>query len=430
MSDLKTANMKKSALMILVIAFHFFYSCQEDKEEKTRNISRFNLENAQFLFMSKQNLNKNANVNSSSYDDQQGIFKITAEGKLEKVEGVDEFGNTIVNTMEPVAIIDSKAGFVFIGFEDKTGGSNYNFLVNSKTGKAYEIEEIPQQKENRNNFRVQSDNKKNIYFVKHTERAFFKMDTSNPDQLSVTEISDPTAAINFWQVNNDGVLAYNGKVRFQSGGFKYLQCELAGGNPDLNYNLFASPDRNDFHYIPHPASCQIPNVSAYFRKATVDGTNITESVLDANELPSFNNFYRFSSKYVLIDETHNYKFIVVESGSSPVKIFDLKVLSNNLNKIRKGVVNSSSIFYSAMNTLNQPYMLKVNIAGSTPVVTTIIQPNKYDIYDFSATDSGDLTFYALDMSNGKKVVGKLSSSGAINILSETNNLVSNILPIN
>jgi hypothetical protein len=52
----------------------------------------------------------------------------------------------------------------------------------------------------------------------------------------------------------------------------------------------------------------------------------------------------------------------------------------------------------------------------TDAVTTLLSPNLYDIYSMAAGADGSVTFNALRMADGAKVIGAISPPGTVKVL--------------
>ena len=79
--------------------------------------------------------------------------------------------------------------------------------------------------------------------------------------------------------------------------------------------------------------------------------------------------------------------------------------------------NSDNYYYlSGKNQSSQPYFVKVNPRNDT--VTELVPAGAYDIYSLTVSSNDEVLFNALRMSDGAKVVGKISSTGNISILDD------------
>jgi hypothetical protein len=118
----------------------------------------------------------------------------------------------------------------------------------------------------------------------------------------------------------------------------------------------------------------------------------------------------------LVIALNNYSwFIELENPSNTPRDISITEIDN----IRH-VVNSENYYYlSGNNASNQPVLLRIN--PQTDQVTTLLSPNKYDIYSMTVDNNDKVTFNALRMSDGVKVFGEVSSPDGETILDETLN---------
>lgn len=78
-------------------------------------------------------------------------------------------------------------------------------------------------------------------------------------------------------------------------------------------------------------------------------------------------------------------------------------------------------YIAGVDTANNNFFIKVN--PLTDTYTQILNGNDYELLSFVASESGGITFNALRMSDGKKVIGKVGiNGGSVQILDEESNV--------
>ncbi len=85
--------------------------------------------------------------------------------------------------------------------------------------------------------------------------------------------------------------------------------------------------------------------------------------------------------------------------------------SNNLKYLK----SSSNYYYVATK---QGEILKVDPANNDSS-TILINNDEYDYYKMTVTNNDTVIFYALRLSDSKKVIGKISSVGTVSIIDDT-----------
>jgi hypothetical protein len=126
---------------------------------------------------------------------------------------------------------------------------------------------------------------------------------------------------------------------------------------------------------------------------------------------------RFSDRILLLGKGIGSEEMVYEvenPGNTPRAI-----LLTQISTLKHLVYSNDYYYVSGNDGSEQPVLLKIN--PSTDVITTLLPPNQYDIYAMTVDLNNVVTFNALRMNNGAKVIGRISASGQISILDETIN---------
>jgi len=118
-------------------------------------------------------------------------------------------------------------------------------------------------------------------------------------------------------------------------------------------------------------------------------------------------------------------FVMSEGGYSEIEGDNPRYVSLPIRNIKNAEKSDSFIYVSGYNDSYQPALLKVD-----PFIDDyqyIFEPNLYDVYSFSVSDDDVITFTALRMNDGAKVIGSVLSTNEITILSTEFNTESIIL---
>jgi hypothetical protein len=74
------------------------------------------------------------------------------------------------------------------------------------------------------------------------------------------------------------------------------------------------------------------------------------------------------------------------------------------------LASSDNFYYiDGNNTSNESVLVKVNPDNST--VINVLDPNQYDLFNFSVSSDDEIIFIALRMSIGVIIIGEIDSSG-------------------
>ena len=101
----------------------------------------------------------------------------------------------------------------------------------------------------------------------------------------------------------------------------------------------------------------------------------------------------------------------VDNPSGVPRKLDFDFLDSSSRKIVK---NSEDYYYVATKSGE---IIKVNPLDDT--YSTLLDPGDYDIYKMAVSADNSVIFNALRMSDGKKVLARISSLGVLEILDET-----------
>ena len=343
------------------------------------------------------------NRNSAAQNNR--LFKITNDGIVEEVSYLDESGNTITNTFVPemiyaipksdylVATINSSSylirksdGAVFV-LSALLGGNNDS---GSRTGGYVNSDFIVQ------------DTSKNLYF-KGGDRVY-KLDISNPNSITSSPITpDTEAAWNF-------TVSAKGDVFYQTSS-AYRVAKSNGGLYNIPYsgitlNSWTGLD-GKIKYITGNRAVYTVNIDAS------GNVLIDEKARNFQLGPFYNpvNILRFSNRIILMESDVYYPIQEVDNESNSPRSINL---SYSINTIKKAINSENYYYLSGLNKSQQPFLIKVNPVNDA--VTELLKAGDYDIYAMIVNNNDELIFNALRMSDGVKVIGKISSTGTLQII--------------
>lgn len=109
----------------------------------------------------------------------------------------------------------------------------------------------------------------------------------------------------------------------------------------------------------------------------------------------------------LISEVYN-------SNNSPRKV---SLTSLQLKSVT-AVTSSENYYYVAgLTSTNETVLLKINPDNDS--FNHILPENEYEVFSFTASETDGITFNALRMSDGKKIIGQVGiNGGEVKILDE------------
>lgn len=383
----------------LLITSALFISCNEN----INKLSKIDIKNSNTLFIAPS---KN---NVKSADQSNRLFKITNDGIVEEVSYLDESGERITETFVPEMIysipksdylvatinysnylIRKSDGAVFV-LDAKLGGNNDS---GSRTGGYVN-----------SNFIVQ-DTTKNLYY-RNGDR-IYKLYVSNPYKITSSPITPNTeTAWNF-------TVSAKGDIFYQTSS-AYRVAKSNGGLYNIPYggitlNSWTGLD-GKIKYATNDRFLFTVNIDAN------GNTSIEKKDLNIQLGGLYYpvSIVRFNDRIILLNHDPKsigmHPFQEVENKlNTPRKI----IFSYGINTIKR-VINSENFYYiSGLNSAQQPFLIKVNPTNDS--VKELYNAGDYDIYEMNVSNNDELIFNALRMSDGIKVIGKISSTGTLNII--------------
>jgi hypothetical protein len=395
----------KSVCLSLLAASIIFGSCSKNNEEVTPQLSKIDITNSTALFIasSKSNLKTAEQVGNK-------LFKVTNEGVVQEVTFWDKSGKQMTDTFVPEMIYFIANSDFFIA---RINTTNYLvrksdggiFVLNTTLGKPYEYDRRTGGYVN-SDFIVQDANK-NLYFT--SENRIYKINVSNPNSLTISPVTPDTEDAWNFTVSSKGDVFYETKDA-------YRVCKSNGGlyNIPTNASTLNSWTGLDgrIKYATNDKALFAVDIDAK------GNASIDKKVFDfqIGGLGNQVNMLRFKSRVILLNEENP-----ISHGQPPILEIDNQAnyprqisLSYNICEIKK-VVNSENYYYlSGLNSSQQPVLIKVN--PTNDAVTELLKAGAYDIYAMTVNKKDELIFNALRMSDGVKVIGKISSEGTLQII--------------
>ena len=402
-------------LLTLFIPFLIISSCEKDDEEDNTDnnnkivkpLAILDIANAKNLMIVPPNQKKSTN---DSLDNVNKLFKVTDDGYVMEVEYYDEDTNLITTTKYPQSIHSVDNNFIFITFIDSTNLPE-TYLVRIEDGAVFSYGATPDQNlppeaggAFLNSKFIHTDNYNNIYLLSTWIR---KIDVSNPDNLTEEQITSDVEEVHCFIVDGNGNIIYSGnnigfKLRFLNGGLHFL--ESATKKYWLGY------DNNFYYYTNSLVKININN-------------NTAEEIQLSDTLP-----LDFAGQYIIKMENLNKIIIISQNQLGSIVIAEVY---NNENKIKsqdmneaglqsvEGVIYSQNYYYiEGKNNSTQPILLKFDASSFPHTFELLLEENMYDIYKMTVSSEDEVVFNALRMSDGKKVIGRISSGGTVEIIDE------------
>ena len=367
-----------------------------------------------------------AGASAAAYSGKQGtentLFKITESGFVQQVTYTDEEGNSTTISNAPSAVHNVNTSFVIVVFGE-TGSGDNGYLVRKSDGAVFALSGLGDPIKSTwgyiNSKIVHTDNSGNIYYLINTG---FVPGTGSPiDKLIKIDISDPLALTGeTYTPDSDGIYSYqvdpNGNVIYYANWGYPTDYRIKKANGGL-YNL---PETTNFWIG--------PDGSIYFYEYTADASQIYKVAIDVSFNvsttsygPTLSSNLSQDNYYFMLDLQDRIILVYKGGGAQIVEVNNPtatpRAITAFAGNLIKTAVASSDFYYIAGNdSSNAPVIIKIDPTDdSTTALTT---PGEYDVYTMIVTNANNLTFNALRMADGQKVMGTIDSAGVLTIIDE------------
>jgi len=399
-----------------------FGSCSKDKNNS--QLAKLDIKGAASLFIAPSG----SGGTRSTTDGVNRLFKISDDGVIQEVSYLDEDGNQIEETLVPemMYFIDNSDYFVAV-FRNPNGIGSY-YLVRKSDGAVFVLETtgiVVSQSSRTGGFRnseiIVQDASKNLYF--YASRVF-KLDVSNPNSLTSEPVTPDTEIPYNFTVSANGDVFYSPmpigvghwsspRVRKSNGGLFNVPGENHLYNSwtglDGKIRFLGQQKTNNETYI-----TEYPLITVNIDSS---GDSVDEEILEDISVLYF-QFYthilRFNSRIVLLGNLHpnGVNILEIENASKTPRNIPAPAMSS----FRIAISSNNFIYLSGNNASQQPVLFKINVATSE--AKSLFTAGAYDIFAMTVSANDELTFNALRMSDGKKIIGTISSSEELKIIDE------------
>lgn len=390
------------------------------------------LSNAKSLYISGgsgTSANKADGISASVSDPyHKKIFKITDAGYVEEVKYLNGEKKEISILYEPCAIEKINDEYIFVGFGINLLNISSGYLVRKSDGAVFDMKNAGMPRDRMTGFNTKifsTDKKKNIYYlsIRNSWSHFsgiitelIKINLENIDSLSSQVVSASTDYVTGFDVDANGNLIYTGqiisdnnntsmpsfiRIRKNNGGLKNIN--------DCKGTYWSGLDGNIYYYGNQQ------NEGYPIKKISIDEEyNISESVYGFLQNTTSGYKLELKNRILMIDNSIS----EVYNPSANPRYVSLAGLT--LKTVT--AANSTENFYyiAGTDSSNNTILIKVNPEDDS--WTNLLPDNNYEVYTFTASETDGITFNALRMSDGKKIIGKVGiNGGAVTVIDEESN---------
>lgn len=394
----------KMLLVLTAVMFSGIFGCDvADKGGGTLN--KLDIADAASLFIASDNVLRKSVASA----DTTRLFKITADGFIEEVKYLDEDGDEMAYTHYPSDIYNLDESYVIVIFGDGTTG----YLVRKDDGAVFTLVDAGIPWKGFGGYRnwppVQTDAGNNAYYLvgeylgeQEFRHRVIRIRLDNPARLTAQLISPTMEDIGYFLVNNSGDVFYNGlhinpRIIMSGGGLV--------NTPPLMSEFWLGGDR------------QFYGIEYQHQASQIKKLLIVNNALNAENYGEPNDFWfamDHSTVLTLQDKVYIVSgevFEVFNPAATPQRVENLGLVT-----IGNAVASDHYYYLSGNDEASRPTLIKVSAHSNRP--ETLLPPNDYDIYTMVVSHDDILTFSALRMSDGRRVIGEIDSNGQVTILDE------------
>lgn len=384
----------------------------------------------------KKSAKKQFGVTASSKGTENVLFYTTAAGIMKEVTYLDEKGKPIKITYPPVAVYNANDQYFFVGYGYDAINIYDGYLVRKSDGKMYPMGKIGYPKKLPNYFQnvpvIQADGKGNIFYAVSRctgmcSDSVVRVATSRPTKLSAVTLTPTDESIYGFSVNQAGHVLYSGRfqdyvgnvfrVRKLTSGFENMPGSLQTPTFWVGYDeafyYYDSSKRMVYKVL-------IDDAESVTRSEYAPGTGYD---IEPPHTPMSAFIFTFADRTVIASP---YFKRVVEVNNPSATIRSISTLG--LETIRSAAQSQMHYFIAGTTSSGQGTLLKVDPA--TDAAVPLVTPGTYSFYSIEVGADETVTFNALRMSDGAKVIGTISPSGVETLISQYNFVAVDIEPIN
>ena len=341
------------------------------------------------------------------------LFKITETGAVEEVEYKDSDNNTYTVTSQPVSIDKVDSNYIIFIFGTNESNPTSCYLTNKSTGAVYDLgsseKKCPVTQGYMKRKKIFSDNNSNLYYRYSPSSTTYlrQVNYSDPTAITASMYTPDSEDVNHFIVDSSGNAVYTiwesspkTRIRKSNGGY----YNLSSGDSGLTY--WISLDGNIYH----------KGGNTVYKTIIDSNYNVTVSTYTTSNATMSNEYTKILKlQQIIAFATYgSNSYITIDNGTA------FNTVNVPLSTISRAKASSNYVYLSGTdNSSSNSVLVKINPSDNSS--SQMYTKGTYDIYNFNVTSDDNITFSALRMNDGKKVLGKILANGTLSITDESIN---------
>ena len=351
----------------------------------SNNLQYVDIANAKSLFISSST--GSGRTSSRGETTKNKLFKITEDGAVLEIEYKDSDNNSYTVTKQPISIDNVNTDYIVFSFGADKINVTECYLANKSTEAVYLLgssdsqlgSNCPVPQSNSTEKMILTDNKNNFYYRYYAPVEGYylrRVNFTNSNNITATQHIVDTESIDHFVVDSNGNIAYTAIVGDKE---VYRMRESNGGYYNLPYTQY---------WI------------------GLDG-NITSNEYITNQHYKF----KLSNKLIFVLPGSE-STIAIDNGTK------INTLNLPLSEISIARSSSNYVYISGTdNSSDNTVIVKFNPNDNS--FSQIYTDGTYNLYNFNVTSDDYIIFSALQMDDGKNVLGKIDKDGDLTITYES-----------
>ena len=325
-------------------------------------------------------------------------------------------------SIQPVSIDNVDTDYVVLSYGSDQINTTECYLTNKSTGAVYLLGKAFSQLESKcpvpqsdsKDKMILSDNKSNFYYHYYgTPSSYYlrQVNYTDPTNIAATQYIIDSESVDNFIVDSNGNVAY---TAYTTAGFAdtavYRIRKSNGGYYNLSHTAYWVGLDGDIYLADGSFEVKKVSIDSDYNVSISSYDNITTSSVNIS-----NQYYKLKlSNKLLFVKPGDDSTIAIDNGSE-INTIDLPLSKISIARSSSNYAYISGTDNSSSNTV----LVKFNPSDNSS--SQMYTKGTYDIYNFNVTSDDNITFSALRMNDGKKVLGKILANGTLSITDESIN---------